>query len=175
MLASIPSRDYPRNCSCSLEEAVTAAELDAIVERLRQRIGTETPRTITEVEKGAIRRFADAIGDSNPLYRDEQYARRTRFGGIIAPPTFVAAFTAGHFPEIVDSTLPFERMLHSEDTCTCWRSLRPGDVITAFARYAGAFSRQGSRGPMVFQQADLILQDLSAQRVAEVRITTVSF
>jgi len=154
---------------------VTGADLDAIVERLRQRIGTETPRTITEVEKGAIRKFADAIGDPDPLYRDEEYARRTRFGGIIAPATFVAAFTAGHFPEIVDGTLPFARMLHSEDACTCWRSMRPGDVITAFARYAGAFARQGSRGPMVFQQADLILQDPAAQRVAEVRITTVSF
>jgi acyl dehydratase len=34
-----------------------------------------------------IRHFADGMGDRNPLWRNENYARRTRWGGIIAPPT----------------------------------------------------------------------------------------
>jgi len=39
--------------------------------------------------KDAIRHWADGIGDMNPLWRDEDYARKTRYGGIIAPPTFL--------------------------------------------------------------------------------------
>lgn len=35
-----------------------------------------------------IRHYADAHGDRNPLWRDESYARKTRWGSIIAPPTF---------------------------------------------------------------------------------------
>jgi acyl dehydratase len=146
-----------------------------IIEMLRRRIGSETEPTVREVEKGAIRKFALAIGDPDPLYVDESYARLTRFGGIVAPPTFVSAFTGGHFPEIVDQNLPFKRMLHSEDVVTIHRLMRPGDVITAFARYVDAYSKDGTRGPMVFQAADLILDDSASDRVAEVRITTVSF
>ena len=39
------------------------------------------------VTTDVIRHFADAMGDSNPLWRNQEYARQTRWGGIIAPPT----------------------------------------------------------------------------------------
>ena len=35
-----------------------------------------------------IRHFADGMGSRNPLWRDQEYARQSRWGGIIAPPTF---------------------------------------------------------------------------------------
>lgn len=44
-----------------------------------------------EVEAGHIMMFARAVGDVNQIYYDEQYARATEPGGIIAPPTFVQA------------------------------------------------------------------------------------
>lgn len=47
-----------------------------------------------EASRDAIRRFVEAVGDENPLYRDAEYARRTRWGGIIAPPMFVNCITA---------------------------------------------------------------------------------
>ena len=43
------------------------------------------------VEAGHILMFARAIGDENPVYTDEEAARKTEAGGIIAPPTFVQA------------------------------------------------------------------------------------
>jgi acyl dehydratase len=45
--------------------------------------------------KDAIRHFADGIGDSNPLWRSEDYARKTRYGSIIAPPFFLNAISEG--------------------------------------------------------------------------------
>ena len=48
-----------------------------------------------EATKGAIRRFVDGIGDPNPLYRDEEYANQTRYGAIIAPPSWVFSVLAG--------------------------------------------------------------------------------
>src|SRR5579884_1325558 len=43
------------------------------------------------VEAGHIMLFARSVGDPNPVYHDEEYARRSEVGGIIAPPTFVQA------------------------------------------------------------------------------------
>lgn len=40
------------------------------------------PVTLT---KEMIQKFAQATGDMNPLYFDEEYAKKSRFGGLIAP------------------------------------------------------------------------------------------
>jgi hypothetical protein len=47
------------------------------------------------VEAGHILAFADAIGDENPVYRDEEAAMAAGLEGIIAPPTFAVA--GAHF------------------------------------------------------------------------------
>ena len=68
---------------------------DKELEELRQRIGVKITRTvepwITEVNVDAIRHYALGIGDDNPLWLDPEYARKTRYGGIIAPPTILYA------------------------------------------------------------------------------------
>ena len=43
------------------------------------------------VEAGHILLFARSIGDENVVYTDEEAAKKTEAGGIIAPPTFVQA------------------------------------------------------------------------------------
>ncbi len=60
-------------------------------EELSAFIGQPVDTSVFEVEKEPIRRFADAVGDLNPLYWDEEYARESRFGAIIAPPGFVSS------------------------------------------------------------------------------------
>jgi acyl dehydratase len=42
-----------------------------------------------EATKLAIEKFADGIGDPNPLWRDLEYAKKTKYGTIPAPPSFV--------------------------------------------------------------------------------------
>ena len=42
-----------------------------------------------EATKDTIRHFAEGIGDTNPLFRDEQYAKKTTYGGIVAPGCFL--------------------------------------------------------------------------------------
>lgn len=58
----------------------------------RSFIGTASEAFMVDVEKGAIHRFAEALSDDNPLYRDEAYAKRLGYAGIVAPPTFPASF-----------------------------------------------------------------------------------
>lgn len=40
-----------------------------------------------------IRHWVDALDDRNPVYLDEAAAARTRFGGIVAPPAMMQAWT----------------------------------------------------------------------------------
>jgi acyl dehydratase len=72
------------------EHAVITPEM---IDDVKRRIGVPwtptTPFFNTEATCDTIRHFVDAVGDPNPLYRDEDYGRNTRYGMIIAPPCFL--------------------------------------------------------------------------------------
>ena len=57
-------------------------------------IGQRSEPVVNAVEKEAVRTFAEAIADPNPLYVDERAARISRYGDLIAPPTFLRTSAA---------------------------------------------------------------------------------
>lgn len=69
---------------------------DEAIATLRSRIGVPEPMSQESepVTVYRIMRYINGIGDDNPLWFDEAYAARTRWGGIIAPPTFLHANSA---------------------------------------------------------------------------------
>jgi acyl dehydratase len=70
---------------------ITEAGLD----ELRSRIGVPITETLEpwchEATRDNIRHYAHGIGDDNPLWCDPSYAARTRFGTLVAPPSFLFA------------------------------------------------------------------------------------
>ncbi|WP_446045426.1 FAS1-like dehydratase domain-containing protein [Streptomyces olivaceus] len=80
----------------------------------------------------AILRFAEGIGDDNPLWTDEKYAEAGPFGGIIAPPSFIFA--------CLGSVQVGWRGLggfHAETDVTFHAPIRVGDKITARVWFDG--------------------------------------
>jgi acyl dehydratase len=63
------------------------------IEDLRKRIGIRITDTVEpwnyEATRDNIRHYAHGIGDDNPLWTDPAYAARTRYGGIVALPSFL--------------------------------------------------------------------------------------
>ena len=100
-----------------------------------------------EVERGAIRRFAEAIGDPNPLFNDEEAARQTRFGGMIAPPTFCRSLGT---PFLKSSGWREFRGLDGGSEWEYFQPIRPGDRITVVSKLADIRETEGRLGPMVF-------------------------
>ncbi len=96
------------------------------------------PVTIT---KKMIRRFASAIGDNNPLYFDQAYAEKTRFKGIIAPPSIHALFLfacTGH-----DHFMRTPGTINMGQNWWLHRPVRPGDTITLESRCLDKLIRKG--------------------------------
>ena len=65
------------------------------IARLRERIGQpqerRTPPFLRHLNEDAIRNWARAIGDMNPLYSDPGYARASACGALMASPTMLYA------------------------------------------------------------------------------------
>jgi acyl dehydratase len=119
-------------------------------EEARRQIGTAgEPRTY-DVERGAIRRFAEAIGDTNPLFNEEQQARKTRFGGMIAPPTFCRSL-GSPIPQVRLKGMGAEfRGLDGGSDWEYFQPIRPGDRITVQSKLVDLREAEGRLGPMVF-------------------------
>jgi acyl dehydratase len=119
-----------------------------VTDEVRKQIGNQSEPRVFEIERGAIRRFAEAVGDPNPLFGDEAAARMTRFGGMIAPPTFCRSL-GGAIPEIkID--MPDFRGLDGGSQWEYFEPIRPGDRITLVSKIADIQERSGRLGPMVF-------------------------
>ncbi|WP_037157777.1 FAS1-like dehydratase domain-containing protein [Rhodococcoides fascians] len=109
---------------------------DKMLEDMRALIGTEL-RTESSVNneyatRTAILRFAEGIGDDNPLWMDADYAKATRYGGLIAPPSFIFACLGG-----IQVGWPGLGGFHAETTIDFVRPVRVGDKITSRVFFDG--------------------------------------
>ena len=135
-----------------------------IPESLRNAIGVESDPITYEIEKGHIARFAEAIGDENPLYSDEIKARNSKYGGIIAPPTFYRALRPGSLPETAES--PFTRNLDAGSDWEYFEPIRPGDRITVTIKLADVVEREGRLGKMIIITRETRYENQLGQIVA---------
>ena len=69
------------------------AELARLRAKIGQRIEIREAPYVTEVTRDAIRHWAWATGDRNPLYLDRDYAKASPHGDLICPPTMLYAFS----------------------------------------------------------------------------------
>lgn len=96
------------------------------------------PVTIT---KEIIQRFARSIGDENPLYFDEEYAKNSRFGGLIAPPSIHALFLFACTDH--DHFMRTPGTVNMGQNWWLQRHVRPGDTVTLESRCLDKLIRKG--------------------------------
>jgi acyl dehydratase len=145
------------------EEAVLSEEV-------RRLIGTKAPPFVIEVEKGAVKKLAQAIEDPNPLWQDEEYAKKTIYGGIIAPPSFLCTAGTG-FGGRIEVPLPLKRLLLAGDEVEFRHVIRPGDVLTCNQELIDIYEREGKAGEMVFLVYENTFTNQRGEVVAKGRAT----
>jgi acyl dehydratase len=131
-----------------------------ITDELRKLIGVTLDTIVFKVEEGAIQRYAQAIGDPNPLFNAPDYASKTRYGRLLAPPGFTGwpakagrpteklfAFLvkAGAPPRILDGGIEFEFI----------EPVGAGDVLTATTKIAKVAERETKLGKTMFTTAEV--------------------
>ncbi len=95
---------------------------------------TFPPAEPYEVSRVKIAEFADAIGDSNPIYRDRAAAEKAGYRDVVAPPTFpiaIAMRASSHAVADPGLNLDYAMVVHGEQRFEYARPLLAGDVVTA--------------------------------------------
>ncbi len=153
-------------------------------EEITKLIGKGGDARIFEVEKGAIRRFADAVDDQNPLYQDEEYARNSRYRSIIAPPGFfgwptkwtnkalpssaisselIVALEKAGYSGIIDGGIEYE----------FFHPVRAGDTLVASSVIKHISEREGRKGKAAFVITETTYTNQNGDLVAKVRQASV--
>jgi len=151
-----------------------------ITDEMRREIGVESEPTIAEVEKEPIRRFAEAIGDPNPLYHDEEYAKRHGYRSIIAPPgfmpTYLFSIRRGKAPDTGEKIRSaFTRGLNGGGEYEFFQPIQAGDILVITSRISDIYERDGRMGKMVFVISETICRNPQGQMVLIVRHTGIRY
>ncbi|SEN04786.1 N-terminal half of MaoC dehydratase [Mesobacillus persicus] len=134
-------------------------------------VGLKGEVFVVDVEKRHVRQFAEAIGDSNPLYVDEDYSASSPYGGLITPLTYPIALASE------GKSLPLQlderRMLHGEQEFIYHRPVRPGDQLYCQMKVADLYEREGRSGMMQFLVLDTEMKDKEGEMVVISRMNIV--
>ena len=145
-----------------------------LTEEMRQQaIGQKSaPRTV-DVEKGAIIKFAEAIEDDNPVFNDDQTAQKSRYGGLIAPPTFLRSVGVDRPTYPFD--LPFNRLLDGGSDWEYFHPVRAGDKITAVSEITDINERTGRMGLMIITSIVVTYSNQDGQVAATQTSTSIRY
>ena len=146
-----------------------------LTEALKKYIGlqSETETACDPVERGAVRRYAQAIMDEDPIF-SEACANNARFGGPVAPPLYpthmfrrafgapdplqlrardpefdgLGASSAQGLPEL--EPIKHLALLNGGSEIEFFRYARHGESVRLRSRYADIVEKETSKGPMLF-------------------------
>ena len=110
-------------------------------------VGRSSESVWNIVERDAVRLFAEAIADPSPLYRDEEAAGRSRYGRLLAPPTFPRTFDYGRVEGL---ELPSAGLIHGEFRISYRRPLLVGDELLCRLTLKDSYDKEGRRGLLGF-------------------------
>lgn len=110
-------------------------------------IGKESAKVKNVIERGAVKKFAEAIGDPHPIFTDEEFGKVSRYKTNIAPPTFPRVL---EFGEIAGLHLPEKGLIHGEQVFKYKRPLLVGEEIYCYSKVENSVEKKGASGSMCF-------------------------
>ncbi|MCW1401048.1 MaoC family dehydratase N-terminal domain-containing protein [Novosphingobium sp. MW5] len=133
------------------EGKITPEAIKAAENMIGMQLRPEGPY-LQDATADTMRNWCNGIGDLNPLYRDEEHGRLSRYGSIVAHPNFPMAFGW------IGRTrwgLPGVHGFYAGNDWEFFRHVRPGDRITAIERVVGIDVKESKfSGTLVMQYVE---------------------
>ncbi|MBI4336571.1 MAG: MaoC family dehydratase N-terminal domain-containing protein [Chloroflexi bacterium] len=135
------------------------------VEFDRSLLGKDFPAGSFTITKEQVLAYCRIIGETNPLYLDEQEARRRGHPALLAPPLMCPLFARDlDRPQV---KLNFGRMrMHAGQALESFHPIYAGDTITASVHLADVYTKTGRSGTMVFIVWETVFVNQQGERVA---------
>jgi acyl dehydratase len=97
-------------------------------------------------EKGSAKKYIEAVSDLNPLYVDEEYAKKSKYKGVITPPTYAVVYS---MPAMVKLFIDPDLMggltgprIHGEQEFEFFKPVRIGDKISTEPKLLSTYKKR---------------------------------
>ena len=137
-------------------------------------IGHQLPPYAVDVEKGRLKFFAKAIGQTDSVYTDDAAAKAAGHPSLPVPPTFLFCLemdspNPGALRDLLD--LPVPKVLHGEQRFTYHAMAFAGDTLTFEQRIADIYAKKG--GLLEFVVRETRVTNQHGQHIADLHGITV--
>lgn len=132
------------------------------------------PAFTVDVEKGRLRFFAKATGQTDPVYTDEAAARAAGYPALPVPPTFLFCLEMeSPDPAAIRNLLgmDYRKLLHGEQGFSYHGMAYAGDKLTFEQRIEDIYDKKGGALEFVVRLTRVTNQD--GQHIADLRAVTV--
>lgn len=141
----------------------------------RRHIGVVSEERVVEVEKSQLRFFAQATGEADPIYFDEEAAYRAGHPALPAPPTFLFCLDLAAPPKrgnkLTEMGVNLRDVLHGEQSFTQRKLIYAGDRISLVTRTVDIFEKKG--GALEFIVQDTTATNQQGELCGTMRTVTV--
>ena len=154
-----------------------------ITDEMRASICKEGPPQTLEVEKTGIRMFARAVGHTDQIYYDEEYAKSKGHRSLVAPPAYFG--TSIYNPERsggaggANTRLADGRVLRGLDGGREFDytgvEICAGDILTAVSKTVDISERESRLGMMMITRRETTYTNQNGEVVARAYGTTLQY
>jgi hypothetical protein len=135
-----------------------------ITEELNSLLNVEFGPEVYEIEKGMLRKFAEAIDDPNPRWQK------------VAPPTFPATLVPrALLNKLFNADIPLKRLLNGTSELEYLQSIKAGDVISVTARLTRLRQVAGAAGPTLFMFTEMTYTNQRGEVVVKGKNTYIKY
>jgi len=135
-----------------------------ITEELNSLLNVDFGPEVYEIENGMLRRFAEAIEDTNPRWLRE------------APPTFAAALVPkALLNRLFNADIPLKRLLNGSSELEYLDPVRAGDTISVTARLTRLRQVAGAEGPTLFMFTEMTYTNQLGEVVIKGKNTYIKY
>jgi acyl dehydratase len=137
-------------------------------------IGHELPASVLPIERSRLQFFAQAIGETDPVYTDAAAARDAGYPDLPAPPTFLfaAELDSGAAFQLIEALrIPIAKLLHGEQRFTYHRAVCVGDTVTVRSTVSDLYDKKNGALEFVVKTSRAVNQ--RDELVAELRTVLV--
>ena len=140
------------------------AEESVITKELESLLNVEFGREVYEIEKGMLKKFAEAIDDPNPRWLKE------------APPTYPAALVPKTLlNKLFNADIPLKRLLNGTSELEYLTPIQAGDVISVSAKLTRLRQVAGAEGPTLFMFTEMTYTNQRGEVVVKGKNTYIKY
>lgn len=161
---------------------MTQQQESVITDEMRAAVGKEGEPATLEVDKTGCRMFARAVGHTDLIFYDEDYAKSKGYRSIVAPPGFLGTRTfkpvagaGGQARPGLGFSIPYKRVLNGGTEIEYLDTVCAGDVLTSRNKITAFNERSGSMGPMLITNRETTFTNQDGKVVAIERGTVIQY